>query len=249
MLPSSKVFDKKYYAAISDKDAWQILSEDDYDADDGRSGTRPTNSALRVAELSQLLSGMSSPRFGGTAKLTSVRADRYRPLPIKYGLPFLLRLHLPLLVSYAQRITSSLDAFDSLSFGRLPGALATTSAATSGVGGLLRVVRAGVSARWMSEKCSEWGEDAVSSPSDRAARAKLTRSVRQFFLTLYDHLTSTPPPEELVPLASAVLTESDGTLFDRERKEFEKLADRSEELIVKHCVREVLHELKAYLGK
>lgn len=51
------VFDKKYYAAISDKDAWRIVSAEDYDADDSRSGTRPTNSALRVAELSQLLSG------------------------------------------------------------------------------------------------------------------------------------------------------------------------------------------------
>lgn len=44
----------------------------------------------------------------------------------------------------------------------LPGALSTSTAATSGVGGLLRIVRAGVSARWTSEKCSEWGEDAVS---------------------------------------------------------------------------------------
>jgi hypothetical protein len=79
-----------------------------------------------------------------------------------YCVPFLLSLHLPLLVSYAQRITSSLDAFESLSFGLLPGALATTTAATAGVGGIVRLVRAGVSARWMSEKCAEWGEDAVS---------------------------------------------------------------------------------------
>lgn len=71
----------------------------------------------------------------------------------------------------------------------------------------------------------------------------------QFFLTLYDYLVSNPPPDELKPLAMAVLSESDGTLFDRERKEFEKLADRAEDLIVRHCVREVLHELKAYLAK
>lgn len=71
----------------------------------------------------------------------------------------------------------------------------------------------------------------------------------QFFLTLYDYLVSNPPPDELKPLAMAVLGESEGTLFDRERKEFEKLADRSEELIVRHCVREVLHDLKPYLAK
>lgn len=96
--------------------------------------------------------------------------DRYRPLPTKYGLPFLLRLHLPLLSSYSQRIMSSLDAFESLSFGMLPGALGTSTAATAGVGGLLRIVRAGVSARWTSEKCSESGEDAV---SDAGADARL----------------------------------------------------------------------------
>lgn len=90
------------------------------------------------------------------------RTERYRPLPLRHTLPFLLSLHLPLLQSYAGRITSSLDAFESLSFGILPGALGQTTAATAGVGGLVRLVRAGVSARWMSERCEEWGEDAVS---------------------------------------------------------------------------------------
>ncbi|KAK4056321.1 hypothetical protein OIO90_002765 [Microbotryomycetes sp. JL221] len=170
-------FDKRYFNAISAQDAWQIVSEDDYDADDGRSGTRPTNSALKVAELAQSLS------------------DRYRPLPTVHGLPFLFKLHLPLLSSYSQRITSSLDAFESLAFGMLPGALATQTAATAGVGGLLRVVRAGVSARWMSEKCSEWGEDA-------------------FFLGLYDFLTSKEVPEDLQMSAKELLAVSEGTLFD-----------------------------------
>ncbi|KAM0792870.1 hypothetical protein ACM66B_002633 [Microbotryomycetes sp. NB124-2] len=205
-------FDKRYYAAISAQDAWQIVSEDDYDPDDGRSGTRPTNSALKVAELAQSL------------------ADRYRPLPTVHGLPFLFKLHLPLLASYAERVTSSLDAFESLAFGMLPGALATQTAATAGVGGLLRVVRAGVSARWMSEKCSEWGEDA-------------------FFLGLYDYLTSMGAPDDLQTAAKELLSSSEGTLFDRERVVFEQLADRSEDLIVRHCVREVLGDLKPYLGR
>lgn len=90
-----------------------------------------------------------------------IPADRYRPLPLRHTLPFLLSLHLPLLQSYAARITSALDAFESLSFGLLPGALGQTTAATAGVGGVVRLVRAGVSARWMGEKCAEWGEDAV----------------------------------------------------------------------------------------
>ena len=89
-------------------------------------------------------------------------ADRYRPLPTVYTLPFLLTLHLPLLNAYASRVASSLDAFESLSFGLiLPGALAEGRAATAGVGGVNRLVRAGVSAKWMGEKCLDWGDDTV----------------------------------------------------------------------------------------
>lgn len=95
-------------------------------------------------------------------ELSDQLSTRYKPLPLKHTLPFLLTLHLPLLQSYAQRITSSLDAFESLSFGILPGALGQSTAATQGVGGVVRLVRAGVSARWLSERCEEWGEDAVS---------------------------------------------------------------------------------------
>jgi hypothetical protein len=68
-------------------------------------------------------------------------------------------------------------------------------------------------------------------------------------LTLYDYLSSNASAPDLQPLAQAVLAESEGTLFDRERKAFETLADRSEDLIVRHVVREVLGELKTYLGR
>ncbi|GAA5915212.1 hypothetical protein JCM5296_005898, partial [Sporobolomyces johnsonii] len=210
-------FDKRYFDAIGATDAWHIISEEDYDAGEGGSGIRPTNSALRVKELAEQL------------------ADRYRPLPLRHTLPFLLTLHLPLLQSYASRITSSLDAFESLSFGLLPGALGQTTAATAGVGGVVRLVRAGVSARWMAERCDEWGEDA-------------------FFLHLYEYLAAASSSgriddPDLQAAAEDVLDNSDGTLFDREKKVFEDLADRSEDLIVRHCVREVVGELKPYFGK
>ncbi|GAA5857348.1 hypothetical protein JCM8547_002233 [Rhodosporidiobolus lusitaniae] len=210
-------FDKRYFDAIGAPDAWHIVPEEDYDAGEGGSGTRPTNSALRVKELAEQLT------------------DRYRPIPLRHTLPFLLTIHLPLLQSYATRITSSLDAFESLSFGILPGALGQTTAATAGVGGVIRLVRAGVSARWMSERCEEWGEDA-------------------FFLTLYDYLNSansTPGKLDraLQDAAEDVLDNSEGTIFDRERKYLETQADRSEDLIVRHCAREVVNELKPYFAK
>lgn len=71
----------------------------------------------------------------------------------------------------------------------------------------------------------------------------------QFFLTLYDRVVSASLSDELQPLAEDVLAQSEGTLFDRERQEYERLADRSEDLIVRHVVREVLGDLKSYLGR
>lgn len=50
-------------------------------------------------------------------------------------------------------------------------------------------------------------------------------------------------------MAKIVMDASEGTLFDAVRKDFEKQADRSEELVVRHVVREILGELKAYLGR
>lgn len=114
-----------------------------------------------MKELAEQLTGTSFSSLSSSLLTSSIRTDRYRPIPLRHTLPFLLTLHLPLLQSYTSRITSSLDAFESLSFGLLPGALGQTTAATAGVGGVVRLVRAGVSARWMSEKCEEWGDDAV----------------------------------------------------------------------------------------
>lgn len=162
------VFDGRYYAAISAPDAWQIVAEEDFDATDARSGVRPTNSALRVAELSDQLTGALQPSLAPKVSTNGFVTDRYRPLPTVYTLPFLITLHLPLLNAYAARVASSLDAFESLSFGLiLPGALAEGRAATAGVGGVNRLVRAGVSAKWMGEKCLDWGDDTVCSTSPR----------------------------------------------------------------------------------
>ncbi|GAA5831097.1 hypothetical protein JCM11251_005141 [Rhodosporidiobolus azoricus] len=210
-------FDQRFFEAIGAADAWHIVSEEDYDSGESGSGTRPTNSALRVKELAEQL------------------ADRYRPIPLRHTLPFLLNLHLPLLQSYAGRITASLDSFESVSFGLLPGALGQSSAATAGVPGVMRLIRAGVSARWMSERCGDWGEDA-------------------FFLTLFDYLNSaasTPGKldRSLQSAADDVLDNSEGTIFDRVSKVFESLAERSEDLIVRQCAKEVAGALKPYYGK
>lgn len=71
----------------------------------------------------------------------------------------------------------------------------------------------------------------------------------QYFLGLYEYLSTAEVPHELQQAATEVLQDSDGTLFDRERKRFEQLADRAEELIVRHVARETLAEMKTYLAR
>ena len=56
---ATQVFDTRYFTAISAADAFHIIPEEDFDAGESTSGIRPTNSALRVAELVQQLSGTS----------------------------------------------------------------------------------------------------------------------------------------------------------------------------------------------
>jgi len=76
----------------------------------------------------------------------------------------------------------------------------------------------------------------------------------QFFLHLFSYLETAvaqgkiDDPEHNT-LAEDILDNSDGTLFDREKKVYEDLADRSEDLIVRHCTREIVAGLKPYFGK
>lgn len=232
LLSEREFFDKRYYAAISAPDAWHVLGADEYDS----ALVRPTKSAQRVAELAEQLAGTELIlTYFKSRKLTDVKQDRYRPLPLAYTMPFLLSLHLPLLDSYAGRITSSLAAFESLTLGSiLPGGLTDGAgrAATSGLGGLQRLLRSTVSARWMAAKCAEWGEDA-------------------FFLGLLAYLGEHRVAPELVDAQRAIIDApvDPDTVFDRQRLEFTRQADRGEELVTKHVVRETLTDLKPYLGR
>jgi RAD50-interacting protein 1 len=112
--------------------------------------------------------------WGPTNGRRCVVADRYRPLPsFSHRLPFLVDIQLPLLEAYHSRITSAVDAFETLSHGfvravAVPGTLGESSGGplTTGVTGLQRLVRASVSSRWIEGVCRGWGEDVVCSFHD-----------------------------------------------------------------------------------
>jgi hypothetical protein len=161
----TKVVDDRYYEIISAPDAWQICQ--DY----AEVGLRPTNSALRIRDLVEQVTGelTGSGLLFLRSLLTIAPADRYRPLPsFSHRLPFLLNIQLPLLEAYLARIVSAVDAFETLSHGfvravAVPGTLGETSGGhlTAGVTGLQRLLRAGISSRWMEGVCRGWGDDVV----------------------------------------------------------------------------------------
>ena len=81
---------------------------------------------------------------------------------------FLIAIQIPILEQYHTRITSSLDAFEALSstlMGVVPGALAGQGGPQfdkkrliDGVEGLQRLLKAFVSARWITMAMQSWGE-------------------------------------------------------------------------------------------
>ncbi|CCF52651.1 hypothetical protein NDA14_007621 [Ustilago hordei] len=133
-------------------DETQLFSPSSFPSSEGE-GFRTTKSARSVIEM-----------------LDSV-SERYQPLPsLSQRLSFLAIVQLPILRSYAQRLTRSLDAFESLSsaFARaMPGEIVpgtTPSGAggdsdmVRGLRGLGRLVKALLSSEYVGGELERWSE-------------------------------------------------------------------------------------------
>ena len=151
----SAVAEEQYNEIIHAQDAWHI--SDDGESDDRNRNLRPTNSARRVKALFDQVS------------------DRYRAVPrFHHRARFLIAIQIPILEQYHSRISSSLDAFEALSSNLMravPGALAGQAGhqfdkrrLTDGVEGLQRLLKAFVSAQWITIAMQSWGEMLVSTP-------------------------------------------------------------------------------------
>ena len=98
-------------------------------------------------------------------------SDRYSPLPeYSHRTRFLIVVQLPILEAYHGRISSSLDAFETLSSSLLravPGGLGAGDGRgdgrklTAGVEGVQRLCKALVSAKYLAGSMETWGEDLV----------------------------------------------------------------------------------------
>ncbi|KAJ7596730.1 TIP-1 family-domain-containing protein [Mycena floridula] len=229
-----KFVEDQYQEIISSPDAWQ-LADDDPTADASTSrDLKTTNSARRVKALVEQVT------------------DRYSPLPsFVQRTRFLISVQLPLLEQYYARISSSLDAFETLSsvlVRAVPGALGVslggheearvnvdTRRLTSGVEGVQRLCKALLSGKYIESAMDEWGEEVfflelwteVNQKAALRARAKATPSLPN------------PKGEDATV---------EDTIFGELISQYKKLASRAEDIMLQQVCGEVESSLKSHLS-
>ncbi|TFY56888.1 hypothetical protein EVJ58_g7365 [Rhodofomes roseus] len=223
----------QYVDIISSSDAWLVADDHPDDAIVVELNLRPTNSARRVKALIEQIT------------------DRYSPLPkFLHRTQFLIAVQLPMLEAYHSRISSSLDAFETLSSSLMravPGALGSVGVSsesigraadpqrlTSGVEGVQRLCKALISARYISAACEAWGEEL-------------------FFLELWAEINREAPLRSRVAGVATLPSprggendEPEGTIFDALVSQYGKLGERAEDMIVHTVCGEVEAGLKAH---
>ncbi|KAG8803228.1 hypothetical protein FRC16_006461 [Serendipita sp. 398] len=229
-LEGERLFaEAQYDEVVHSPDAWQLIDDGALSGEDATATTdlRPTNSARRIKALFEQI------------------ADRYKPLPkFNHRAQFLIEIQVSILEHYHTRISGSLDAFETLTSSLMravPGALAgqvghqyDTRRLTSGVDGLQRLIKAFVSARWITIAMQNWGEQLFylelwKEINDRASLREKARG----------HMSlPNPTPDSVV----------EGTLFDELIAQYDTLTARSEDLIVQHVVSETDSALRPHVA-
>jgi hypothetical protein len=238
------VAEEQYNEIIHAHDAWHI--SDDGESDEPHRDFRPTNSARRVKALFDQVS------------------DRYRAVPrFHHRVRFLIAIQIPILEQYHSRISSSLDAFEALSstlMRAVPGALAGQGGhefdrkrLTDGVEGLQRLLKAFVSARWITIAMQSWGEMVVSTHLSLKAMSFIYYTL-QFYLEIWNEINQRaalrvkaqthpslpdPAPENI----------AEGTLFDELIAQYAALTARNEDMVIRHIAGGVESELQMYLTR
>lgn len=173
------VAEDQYHEIIAANDAWQIADDDAEGISAHSREFKSTNSARRIKALVEQVTGRFCAVFRDYPRRLSPFLDRYSPLPhFLQRTRFLITVQLPLLEQYQGRISSSLDAFETLSSAlvrAVPGALGVslggkqegvvrvdTRKLTQGVEGVQRLCKALVSAKYIEVSMEGWGEELVS---------------------------------------------------------------------------------------
>ncbi|CDS01778.1 uncharacterized protein SPSC_06417 [Sporisorium scitamineum] len=166
---------RRFEEIINSPDAWAISSSDSLADDDEQvfysSLADPNASGTSTEETAGQRTTKSAR---STIEILDSVSERYRPLPsLSQRLSFLAIVQLPILRSYAQRLTKSLDAFESLSSAfacAMPGEIVAGTGAVSGgsdsdmvkgLRGLGRLVKALLSAQYVCTELERWSESAA----------------------------------------------------------------------------------------
>ncbi|KDN49481.1 hypothetical protein RSAG8_02183, partial [Rhizoctonia solani AG-8 WAC10335] len=180
------------------------------------------------------------------------RSERYQPLPhYNQRARFLITVQVPILEAYYGRISSSLDAFETLSssFVRaVPGALAgqvgagvDTRKLTSGHEGLQRLLKAYASASAIKNAMREWGDSIFflelwTEINERSAlRAKVDA---------HPSLPQTTPASTAEEVHGTLLVVSSDLI-----SQYVSIVTRAEDMMIRHVCSEVEGELKGYFAK
>ncbi|KAI9572694.1 RINT-1 family protein [Boletus coccyginus] len=229
-----KFADDQYHEIISASDAWVIADDDrhEYTQNHAFRGNilKATTSARRIKALVEQVT------------------DRYSPLPsFRQRTQFLIHVQLPILELYHSRISSSLDAFETLSSAlvrAVPGALGVDGPKTDarkltgGVEGSQRLSKALLSARYIENAMRTWGEEV-------------------FFLELWveiNHRASlrmTAGSRSSLPEYNALVDHgatTEGTIFEELVTQFAKLSSRAEDMLVQQICGECESSLKSHFS-
>ncbi|KAF8592034.1 hypothetical protein K439DRAFT_1650556 [Ramaria rubella] len=233
-----KFTENQYNNIISSPNAWQFTDDmDGTDVTDTETNSRTTISARRVKALIEQIT------------------DRYQPLPrFAARTRFLISIQIPILESYHSRISSSLDAFETLSssFVRaVPGALAgqighgtDTRSLTSGVEGVGRLVKAGISAHYMAGEMERWGDDIFFLELWSEINARAALRVRAEAHPLL------PDPSEKANSSTLQDVEAiaKGTIFQELVTQYRNLGERAEDMVVRHVCSEIESAARIYFS-
>ncbi|KAL4068308.1 TIP-1 family-domain-containing protein [Scleroderma yunnanense] len=230
-----KFADDQYHEIISASDAWLI-------ADDS-----PNNPREHIRSYENDLKATNSARR--IKALVEQITDRYMPIPsFRQRTQFLVHVQVPVLESYHSRISSSLDAFETLSSAlvrAVPGALgvdatkADSRRLTGGVEGSQRLCKALLSARYIEHTMKAWGEEVFF----LELWAEINRRVH--LRTRVEEHPSLPEPSTRTRDAQEA---PEGTIFEELVIQYEKLSLRAEDMLVQQICGECEAALKPHFA-
>ncbi|KAF8446227.1 TIP-1 family-domain-containing protein [Boletus edulis BED1] len=230
-----KFADDQYHEIISAADAWVIADDDRHEYAQNHvsqdTALKATTSARRIKALVEQVT------------------DRYSPLPsFRQRTQFLIHVQLPILELYHSRISSSLDAFETLSSAlvrAVPGALGVdgpktdTRKLTGGVEGSQRLCKALLSAKYIENAMRIWGEEVffLELLVEINHRASLRMTAGSY---------SSLPEYNARPGHGT--TTSEGTIFEELVTQFAKLSSRAEDMLVQQICGECEGALKSHFA-